>query len=340
MPFQVTLAGLNTTFTVEDDETILDAALRQSIDIPYSCYSGICTTCKATCVSGEYDYGDFEIYGIDLDDNPNNELLLCSAFPKSNMIIHHPDISPSSHPKSNAIECEVVTRDKLTDHIHRITLKPMGAHSFEHWPGQYLLLEYAGESSPFSIANNSHENLIELHMLDAPYNPAPETLKSALFDHNQVMIKGPLGNAYLREGAKNPIIFVAGGSGFAAIKPMIEHLFHTGSKRDIHLYWGVRHPEYLYLDTQVKHWAKTHENFKYTPVISSDSKAWTGRTGLVHQAVLDDIKNFSAYQLYLTGPSDMVFTARDQFIQRGAAKDQIFSDAFEFEATAEQAEWD
>ncbi len=92
MSYKITLARLNTTFTVEADETILDAALRQNIAISYSCYSGVCTTCKATCLEGKYDYGGFEVYGIDINDNPNNELLLCSAFPKSDMVIHHPDL--------------------------------------------------------------------------------------------------------------------------------------------------------------------------------------------------------------------------------------------------------
>lgn len=339
MPFRVTLSGVNITFTVEDGETVLDAALRQGIDIPYSCYSGICTTCKAKCISGQYDYGDFEIYGIDVNDNPENEVLLCSAFPKSDMVVSHPDLAADvktdtkqAKKKQNVI-CDIVERTSLAKDVQRFMLQPQNKHTFAHRPGQYVLIEQAGKTYPFSIANNAYEDTIELHMLDASYSPAPAALKSALAQ-SQIAVQGPLGKAYLRENADNPIIFVAGGSGFAAVKPMIEQLFHSGSKREIILYWGVRHPDYLYLDKQVKLWQKTHKNFSYVPVVSGSCKSWQGRTGLVHAAVLEDYQDLAPYHIYLAGPFEMAFTARDSFVKKGAVKKQIFSDAFEFQDPA------
>lgn len=337
MSHKVTLAGLNTTFEVEDDETILDAALRQNIDIPYSCYSGICTTCKATCVTGQYDYGDFEIHGIDVDDNPDNELLLCSAFAKSDMVVHHPDLAPLplEQTAKQGIQCDVIDRKPLSKHLTQIRLHPKSGSTFEYWPGQYLLIEHNDDdsTSPFSIANATHEKWLELHVFDPSYHPLSTALQHTLMQHEQVVIQGPLGSAYLHENTDAPIIFIAGGSGFAAIKPMIEHLFHTHTKRQMILYWGARHSQYLYFDRQVKLWQKKHDNFTYIPVISTKQQDWSGRTGLVHQAVIADYQDVSPYHIYLAGPSEMAFTARDSLLLCGADKTQIFSDAFEFENT-------
>lgn len=333
MPFKITLAGTSRTFSVNDDETILDAALRQDIDLPYSCYSGICTTCKATCLKGDYDYGDFEIYGIDLNNNPNNELLLCSAFAKSDMTIHHPELSPEDTQSPYTQQYHIIERSALNNHVQRILLEPVKGDGIAYWPGQYLVIEYEGDSFPFSIANtpqrDGNRNVIELHLLDAPYNPIGEKLKAALFNHDTVTIQGPLGQAYLREDNEDPILFVAGGSGFAAIKPMLEYCLQHNTEREMTLYWGARHSDYLYYDKALKQWATTHDNFTYIPVISGEDTDWQGRTGLVHEAALNDHSDLKPYYCYLAGPFEMAFATRDRFIQRGALPQQIFSDAFQ-----------
>jgi NAD(P)H-flavin reductase len=143
-------------------------------------------------------------------------------------------------------------------------------------------------------------------------------------------IEGPLGAFTLREDSEKPILFVAGSTGFAPVKSMLEHAFHCGLKREMVLYWGVRRRADLYLGKLAQQWALEHANFKFVPVLS-DAQAddrWSGRTGLVHEAILADFPDLSTHQVYACGSVQMVQAAQPAFAQRGLASADCFSDAF------------
>lgn len=341
MSHTVKIAGSDIQFKVLAGESILDAATRHSIDLPYSCYSGVCSTCKAKCIDGDYDYDGMEIYGLDVEHNPENELLLCCAHPRSDMTIQHPDFDCSTHNQTTHLShvFDIVSTEQ-NGHITQVLLKPQGQFCFNFLPGQYCIIEFDGPEFPFSIVNTPNSKYqLELHILDAPYNPAPQKLLQHILAHQPLTIKGPFGNAYLRQGDNAPIVFIAGGSGIASIKPMIETLINHSSTREIQLYWGVRDAAYLYLDPVFKGWAAQNKHFEYHPVISEQTDNWQGTTGLVHKAVLADFADLSTHQVYLSGPFEMVFSARDDFVsQRNAKREQLFSDAFEFEKTVD--EWE
>jgi CDP-4-dehydro-6-deoxyglucose reductase, E3 len=143
--------------------------------------------------------------------------------------------------------------------------------------------------------------------------------------------EGPLGTFYLREDSDKPMIFVAGGTGFAPIKAQIEHLFHHGDDRPKVLYWGARSRKDLYLPDMPVRWQQEHPEFSFVPVLSDPlpEDAWQGRTGLVHQAVLDDFTDLSGYQVYACGAPAMTDVARQSFVeQRRLPEDEFYCDAF------------
>jgi NAD(P)H-flavin reductase len=146
---------------------------------------------------------------------------------------------------------------------------------------------------------------------------------------DRLRIEGPFGQFFLREGDK-PIIFVAGATGFAPVKSILEYAFSMGMQRRMYLYWGVRRPHDLYLAELPQQWSREHINFDFVPVLSDaiPEDRWTGRTGLVHEAILHDFTDLSGYEIYTCGSIKMVETARPAFVAHGLDEDACFTDAF------------
>jgi CDP-4-dehydro-6-deoxyglucose reductase len=142
-------------------------------------------------------------------------------------------------------------------------------------------------------------------------------------------IEGPLGSFFLREDSKKPVILVAGGTGFAPIKGLIEHALHTGIQRPMKLYWGAKDRAGLYMNSQAERWA-AENGIPYIPVLSEPDAGWTGRTGLVHEAVLADHADMSAYQAYVCGAPVMCEAALKDFCAKGLPKDEFFADVFSY----------
>ena len=142
--------------------------------------------------------------------------------------------------------------------------------------------------------------------------------------------EGPVGSFFLREDGAKPIIFVAGATGFAPVKSMVEHALHAGLKREMVLYWGTRHLADMYLRELPERWAREHANFRFVPVLSEPDAAegWTGRTGLVHEAILADYPDLAGHQIYACGSVKMVEAAHPAFTSHGLTPDDCFSDAF------------
>jgi NAD(P)H-flavin reductase len=147
---------------------------------------------------------------------------------------------------------------------------------------------------------------------------------------DRIRFEGPLGSFFLREDSSKPIIFVAGATGFAPVKSMIEHAFHAGMKRPMVLYWGTRRLDDMYARELCESWAREHPSFTFVPVLSDPRPEdhWTGRTGLVHEAILADFPSLADHQVYACGSVAMVEAAHPAFVARGLTQDDCFSDAF------------
>ena len=186
------------------------------------------------------------------------------------------------------------------------------------------------------MANAPHDDaLLELHLRNYG-GPFSQFVFNTLKEKDILRFEGPLGTFFLREDSDKPMIFVASGTGFAPIKGIIEHAFHKGMTRDMTLYWGVRHRGDLYMPELPEQWAREHPNFRFVPVLSEPQPAdhWQGRTGLVHEAVLQDIPDLGAYQVYAGGSPAMVEAAHRTFTTQGLPEDEFYSDAFVFSADA------
>ena len=334
MSFKITVQSSGQTFTATGDETILEAALRQGMGLPYGCRNGACGSCKGQLVSGNIKYNDVSLTGLTEKDSESGMILFCQARPVSDITIKSRQISATADLPVRKLPCRVMRIEKLNHDVLRLYLKLPATERLQFLAGQYIdILMQDGKHRSFSLANAPHDDeFLELHIRHYDGGLFSELAFNHLQEKTLLRIEGPLGTFFLNEESERPIIMVAGGTGFAPVKSIIEHARHKQLQRPIHLYWGARSKKDLYLHELAREWAAQIGNLNYIPVLSDpqDVDQWKGHTGLVHEAVLSDFSDLSIYEVYTCGPPPMVQAVRDTFIRRGLDADFIYSDSFEF----------
>lgn len=330
MNFKVKVEPSGHEFTTEAGETILEAAERQCVFLPYGCRNGLCGSCAGTLVSGALSYP--EEVQESLTDKPENYCLTCQGIPSSDITIHIQEVESEREIEVRTLPCKVVKLERLAHDVMRIYLKLPENQRLQFLAGQYLdfLLE-DGRRRAFSIANAPHDDdRIELHVRHVPGGEFTDYVFQEMKQDSIQRIQAPLGGFHLREESDRPLILMAGGTGFAPLKAMLEHAFYVGIERPIHLYWGVRAERDLYLIDHPTQWAEQKSFFQFTTVLSEPDPNWQGRRGWVHQAVVEDYPDLSRYDLYMSGPPPMVFTAKKAFLAAGLPEDHLYSDVFEW----------
>ncbi|AAZ98516.1 NAD(P)H-flavin reductase [Thiobacillus denitrificans ATCC 25259] len=337
MSHQVTIQPSGHRFTVEDDETILEAALREGFSLPYGCRNGACGSCKGTVLQGELDYGVYQPNALKDEEKARGRALFCRAKPLSDMAIEVREIGASKDIIVKTMPCRVEKLEKLADDVMRVRIKLPANERLQFLAGQYIDFQLKdGRTRSYSLANAPHDDaLLELHIRHVPGGLFTDQVFTTLKERDILRLKGPLGSFFIREDSDKPMIFVAGGTGFAPIKSMLEHAFATHTDRELVLYWGARARKDLYLAELPQQWLAERPNFSFIPVLSQaePDDAWQGRTGFVHEAVLADFADLSGYEVYTSGAPAMVDSARESFVNtRGLPEDAFFADAFVYAA--------
>lgn len=342
MSFTVTIQPSGHCFQNEDDESVLDAALRQGFALPYGCRNGACGSCKGKLLSGEVAYGDPRPRALTEADEAGGYAIFCQAMPLTDLEIEVREIGAAKDIVVKTLPCRVAGMRRLSHDVIELKLKLPATERLQFLAGQYIdILLRDGRRRSFSLANPPHhDEFLELHIRHVPGGQFTEHVFGDMKEKALLRLEGPLGSFFLREDSERPVILVAGGTGFAPIKGILEHAFEIGDTRPMHLYWGARARRDLYLDALPRQWAEAQPTFTYTPVLSEPlaEDAWSGRTGFVHEAVLTDYTELSGYDVYMAGPPPMVEAARETFIhRRGLPEEQLYYDSFEFGADTQQA---
>ncbi len=342
MPYQVTIQPSGHQFAVQDDETILEAALREGFSLPYGCRNGACGACKGTVLAGELDYGVHSANALKDEEKVRGRALFCRAKPLSDLTIEVKEIGAAKDIMVKTLPCRVEKLEKRADDVMLVKLKLPATERLQFLAGQYIDFQLKdGRARSYSIANPPHDDaLLELHIRHVPGGLFSGQVFSTLKERDILRLKGPLGSFFIREESDKPMIFIAGGTGFAPVKGMLEHAFAAHLDRELVLYWGVRSLKDLYMPELPQKWLAEHPNFSFVPVLSEPQPGdhWQGRTGLVHEAVLADFADLSGYQVYACGAPAMVDSARDSFVKtRKLPEDEFFADAFTYAADAETA---
>ena len=331
---EVRLEPSGHTFTVAPGETLLAAALRQGIGLPYGCRNGACGACKGVLRSGELAYDEYQERALHASEKAAGKALTCCTHPLTDIVFEVRELAGAKDLAIRTMPARVERVEKPAEDVAVLFLKLPTGERLQFLAGQYIdILLKNGKRRSFSMANPPHnDQLIELHVRKSPGGAFSSYVFDEMKERAILRFEGPLGTFYLRnDDSGKPLIFVAGGTGFAPIKAIIEHAFHHGDDRPIVLYWGARSKKDLYMPELPLRWQQEHPHFTYIPVLSDPlpEDAWQGRTGLVHQAVLDDFKDLSGYQVYACGAPGMTDVARETFVeQRGLPEDEFYCDAF------------
>jgi len=332
--FQLTVRPGDATVMVRPGETILEAGLRSGIALPFECRSGGCGVCKCAIVQGTVNYGVYQESALTPQERRAGKALMCCATPLSDLDLECENMGVVSEIPIQTFMARVEKLEPLSDDVMRVYLKPLDVEPLRFHAGQYINIVLEDrERRAFSFATAPHESeLIELHVKLVPGGAFTTYVFNAMKPGDLLRCEGPLGSFYLREESERPIIFVAGSTGFAPVKSMVEYAFHAGLKREMRLYWGVKSLADLYMRELADGWQKAHANFKFIPVLSEPAQQdrWTGRTGSVHEAILQDFPDMAGCEVYACGSVGMVETAHAAFRQKGMTDDRCFSDAFAF----------
>jgi CDP-4-dehydro-6-deoxyglucose reductase, E3 len=315
-------------FDVEQGESVLTAALRQDLVLPYGCRNGACGTCKGKIVEGEVDYGVYQKKALTEDDKAQGRALFCQARPLTDLVIEARTIGAAKDIQIKVLPCRVQKMERLAEDVIVLYLRLPANERLQFLAGQYIeFLLKDGSRRSFSMGNAPHDDeLIQLHVRHVPGGQFTAHVFGKMKERDILRFEGPLGTFFLREDSGKPIVFVASGTGFAPIKSIIEHALRKGVTRPMVLYWGGRRPKDLYMDALAKQWPIT-----YVPVVSDalPEDQWTGRTGFVHRAVMEDFPDLSARQVYACGVPVMVDAAKRDFTQQcKLPEDEFFADSF------------
>ncbi len=341
MSFKISVPASGHEFSAEENETILEAALRQGVGLPYGCRNGACGKCSGEVLSGQTEYDTEVLRAQAKKEHEAGKTLFCQACATSDLEIKVREIINDKNIEIKTLPCRVDKMGRLTHDVMMLKLKLPETERLQFMAGQYLeFLLKDGKRRAFSIANAPHDDTyIELHIRHVPDGQFGDFVFDGLKEKTLMRIEGPLGSYFLREDSNRPIILMGGGTGFAPLKGMLEHAFHINLDRPIHLFCGVRAKRDLYMDDTVQQWLKQHPGLKYTPVLSEpvDEDNWQGKIGLVHKSVVEHYPDLSGFDVYLSGPPSMVKAGMDLFYEKGLPETQIYSDSFEYSDDALKA---
>ena len=340
MTYSVTLQPSGHRFEVPEGMSILDAGLKAKFAMPYSCRTGVCRTCRGTIRVGRVDYGMVHPTYLPESDKAKGLALLCQARPLSDVVIEVQELEGLAGIEPRLVPCRVVKIDRPAPDVAILRLRLPMNENMRFVAGQYVdILIGDGHRRSYSIATPPAAEgvtALELHIRHTPGGRFTDHVFAALRERDLLRFEGPRGTFYLRHSAK-PIVMVASGTGFAPLKAICEAAFANGinQARPIALYWGCRTRRDLYQLELPMQWAAEAANFTFHPVLSDATPdcAWSGRTGLVHRAVLEDFADLSGVQVYAAGSPAMVAAARRDFTAlRALPPGEFFADAFLTEA--------
>ena len=335
MAYSVTLQPSGHRFEVLEGKSILAAGLDAGNFMPYSCKQGVCNSCKGHIVEGQVDYGDSHPAYFSDADRAGGYALLCQSRPLSDCVIEVKEVDGIAGIKPKIVPCRVTDLNLLAPDVMHVRVRLPMNENMLFISGQYVdFLFKDGTRRSYSIANThtvEGVRALEFHIRHLPGGAFTDKLFGAGVKANEVMrFEGPLGSFYLRDSAK-PAVFVASGTGFGPIKAMLEFALPHGDKRPMTLYWGCRSKRDLYQLDLPQEWARVYPHFTFVPVLSDAiaEDAWSGRTGFVHHAVMQDFADLSAHQVYACGAPVVVDSARCDFTaQCGLPEDEFFADSF------------
>jgi CDP-4-dehydro-6-deoxyglucose reductase len=336
----VTLQPAERSFTVERDEPILAAAIRQGIGLPYGCRDGACGSCKSRLLQGRVIHGAHQLKALSPAEEEAGFVLTCCATPQTDCVVEARSVPAAGQYPVLKLPSRVLSIERPVADVAIVRLQLPANQNLQYRAGQYVeFILRDGARRSYSMANAPHDlgspPAIELHIRHMPGGKFTDHVFGAMKEKDILRMEGPYGSFFLREDSMRPMILLASGTGFAPIKALIDHMRHQRITRQAVLYWGGRRPRDLYLHEWCVQAATELPWLRYVPVVSEalPEDGWSGRSGFVHRAVMEDFPDLSGHEVYACGAPVMVDAAQQDFVaQCGLAPEAFLADSFTSEA--------
>ena len=334
--FPITIEPSGRQFEAAGDETILAAAIRAGVGLPYGCKDGACGSCKCKKLSGEVVHADYSDNAMSAQELAQGYVLTCRAQAVGPVTLESRQVTDVNAPPIKKMPVRVAALQPLSHDVMGVQLQLPANTTFQYLAGQFIeFILRNGERRAYSMATAPHTQAsapgVELHIRHMPGGQFTDHVFGGMKEKEILRVEGPFGSFFLREDSDKPIVLLASGTGFAPIKALLSHMQHHGIQRPVHLYWGGRRPHDLYQHAWVQELAVQMPQLQYVPVVSDalPEDHWSGRTGYVHQAVLDDFTDLSGHEVYACGAPVVVDSARTSYTSlRGLPPEAFFADAF------------
>ena len=352
LPFKITVQPSGRSFEASEGEAILAAGIRQGIGLPYGCKDGACGSCKCKMLEGRVAHGPHQSKALSAEEEAAGLVLTCCGVPLTDVVLESRQVTDESAFPIKRMPARVASLAKVSHDVMVVRLQLPANDAMRYHAGQYVeFLLRDGARRSYSMANAPHTAggqpgavppvgpSVELHIRHMPGGKFTDHVFGAMKEKEILRIEGPYGSFFLREDSDKPIVLLASGTGFAPIKAVIEQLQFKASTRPATLYWGGRRPADLYMDAWLREKLAEMPSLRYVPVVSNalPEDNWTGRTGFVHRAVLEDMPDLSGHQVYACGAPIVVDSARaDNSAEAGLPPEEFFADAFTTEADKAQ----
>ncbi len=341
MSFQISVQPSGRLFSAESNETLLAAGIRQGIGLPYGCKDGACGSCKCKKLEGIVVHGPHQSKALSDEEEAQGLILTCCAMAQSDVVLESRQVTEAGAFPIKKMPVRVAAMAKKSDDVMVIQLQLPANDVMKFHAGQYIeFLLRDGSRRSYSMANAPHTleagaPKVELHIRHMPGGKFTDPVFTTMKEKDILRAEGPYGSFFLREDSDKPMVLLASGTGFAPIKALIEHMQHQGITRPATLYWGGRRPSDLYMNDWIEAQLARMPQLRYVPVISNATAedAWTGRTGFVHQAVLQDHPDLSGFQVYACGAPIVVDSAQRDYVNLGGLPaEEFYADSFTSEA--------
>ena len=318
---------------LEPGQVVLEAALNAGIPYPCGCQSGNCGSCKSMLIEGKVTLAEYSEFALTDEERAQGLVLACRAMADEDIEIAWIEGEDLALHAQRKLDCRVKTVDRLTHDITGVTLAIEGGGPFTFTAGQFARVTFPGQKTrDYSMASRPDEADLVFHIRHMIGGTVSAFVADALKPGMTVKVEGPHGVAHLKESHAGPILAIAGGSGLAPIKSIVETALATGRRGPVHLYFGARDERDIYLEDRFKALAARHPNLSVHIVLSQPTGATARRTGFLHEAIAADFQSLDGAKAYVAGPPIMVEAVTPVLTQRKMRREDIHADAFYTEA--------
>lgn len=329
MNHRVSLAGSDVAFDCAPDQSVLDAALRAGIELPYSCRKGVCGNCAGSVAAGEVAGAGGA--AIRNETCAPGQVLFCMCAPVTDVVLQPIEWKRADPSARKAFTGKVYKNQLAAPDVSLLQLRLPAGQRAKFKAGQYLqVLLDDGSARCYSMANPPQESdSVTLHIRHVAGGRFSARV-GQLAPGDTLRIELPFGSVALQD-SERPIVFVAGGTGFAPVKSIIDDMAKRKLARPITLIWGARTPEGIYLAAAVERWKKQWpQSFRFVPAVSDGPTDGTGDTfcGRVDQALAALCGDLAGCEVYCCGSPPMVAAVRDAALAQGLAHADFHADVF------------